>query len=245
MSKDPKKFYNNLMKDSNSFTFFTKDTRFNVNKLLQKKNIIKYFDEFVKEYINEDSKILDYGCGPGTFSIKLSKMTKNEVHGIDISEGFIEQCNLLKKELSISNFYPHHTKNQNLPYDNNTFDIILLFDVIHHLENIDQNFSEIKRVLKKDGKIIVYEPNKLNPLIWLLHLVDPIERGLLKLGTKKKYYEILNKYQFIPIKFNYSGIIVGPNSKILSFISTILNKKFINKYLGWLNPKLVFIAEKK
>ena len=39
-------------------------------------------------------------------------------------------------------------------------------------------------------------PNKLNPLIWLLHLLDPIERGLLRVGTKKKYYNILKiKYQ--------------------------------------------------
>ena len=94
-------------------------------------------------------KILITGSA-GFIGYHLSKSLledQYEVHGIDISEGFIEQCNLLKKELSISNFYPHHTKNQNLPYDNNTFDIILLFDVIHHLENIDQNFSEIKRNL--------------------------------------------------------------------------------------------------
>ncbi len=244
MNKDPKKFYNNLMNEGNNFTFFTKDTRFNVNKLLQKKNIIKYFDQFIEGYIKENHKILDYGCGPGTFSIKLSNMTKNEVHAIDISESFIDQCNKIKKDLDIKNFYPQHVDNNILPYSDNTFDFILMFDVIHHLENIDQNFSEIKRVLKKNGKLIVYEPNKLNPLIWIMHLIDPIERGLLKVGTKKKYLEILNKFDLIPIKFNYSGIIVGPNSKILSLISAFLNIKIVYKFFGWLNPKLVFIAEK-
>ena len=50
MRKDQKKFYNNLMKEGNNFTFFTKDTRFNVDKLLQK-NIVKYFDNFIQDYV--------------------------------------------------------------------------------------------------------------------------------------------------------------------------------------------------
>ena len=94
------------MKEGNNFTFFTKDTRFNVDKLLQKKNIVKYFDNFIQDYVQGNTKVLDYGCGPGTFSIKLSKMTRNEVHGVDISEAFIDQCNYIKNNLNIKNFYP-------------------------------------------------------------------------------------------------------------------------------------------
>ena len=46
------------------------------------------------------------------------------------------------------------------------------------------------------------------------------------------------------LNFIYSGIIVGPDSKILSLISYILNKKIIYPFFGWLNPKLVFVAKK-
>ena len=142
--------------------FFTKDTRYNVLKLLNKKEIVKYFDEFIKNYISENDKILDFGCGPGTFSVKLSSMTKNEVYGIDISKKFIEECEILKNTLKINNFYPQHVQSKILPYKDNFFDLILLFDVIHHLEDINENFVEIKRVLKKRGKLVIYEPKKLN-----------------------------------------------------------------------------------
>ena len=65
-------------------------------------------------------KVLDYGCGPGTFSIKLSKMTRNEVHGVDISEAFIDQCNYIKNNLNIK-FLPQHVKNNTLPFDDSYF----------------------------------------------------------------------------------------------------------------------------
>ena len=125
-------------------------------------------------------------------------MTRNEVHGVDISEAFIDQCNYIKNNLNIKNFYPQHVKNNTLPFDDNTFDLILIFDVVHHLEKIDENFSEIKRVLKKNGKIIVYEPNKLNTNM-LLHL-SSYERGLLSLGTKTKYKQI-NRHNFTMLNF--------------------------------------------
>tara|TARA_B110000483_G_scaffold122451_1_gene147596 strand:+ start:203 stop:937 length:735 start_codon:yes stop_codon:yes gene_type:complete len=241
--KNQKKFYDNLMDEKSHFTFFTKDTRFNVEKLLTKKNIIIHFDEYVKNFISINDKILDYGCGPGTFSVKLSNMTKGNVYGVDISKNFIDECERLKKKLDIKNFIPRFIENEALPFEDNTFDIILLFDVIHHLDDIDKNLIEIKRVLKKSGKIIIYEPNKLNPLIALMHLIDSNERGLLKVGTKKKYFDILTKYQFKKIHQKYSGIIVGPESRMLNLLSSILNNKYVYQLFGWLNPKIVIIVE--
>ena len=243
MKKNQNKFYDKLMDNGNEFTFFTKDTRYNVSKLLNKKEIVKYFDEFIKNYISENDKILDFGCGPGTFSVKLSSMTKNEVYGIDISKKFIEECEILKNTLKIDNFYPQHVQSKILPYKDNSFDLILLFDVIHHLEDINENFVEIKRVLKKRGKLVIYEPNKLNPLIALMHMIDPIERGLLRVGTKSKYSSILHKYDMREIELKYRGIVVGPDSKIFSYISKVLNHSFMYKIFGWLNPKIVIVAE--
>ena len=77
-----------------------------------------------------------------------------------------------------------------------------------------------------------------------MHIIDPIERGLLRVGTKAKYNKILKRHNFTMLNFIYSGIIIGPDSKILNLISYILNKKIFFTIFGWLNPKLVFVAEK-
>ena len=150
-SEDTSKFYDDLMKGKSVQTFFTKDSRFNVKKLLEKKNIHIYFDEVIKQYINSNDVILDYGCGPGTFLIKMSKLTKNKLFGVDLSEEFIKECKENIEDLKIQNISVSTVQPEKLPFANEQFDTILLMDVIHHLDDINQNLKEIHRVLKKDG----------------------------------------------------------------------------------------------
>ena len=228
--KKTKNFYNELMNDKSIFTFFTKDTRYNADNILKKKNIEIFFDKEVKKIINKNDLILDYGCGPGTFSIKLSRITQNNVHSVDISRKFLEECEKSKKKYNLNKIKTQLIEGNKLPFNDDCFDKVLLFDVIHHLDEPEKTLREIYRVLKKNGKIIIYEPNKLNPLIALIHLIDPIERGLLKFGTKKSYLNLIKKIDLKITFVKYSGIIVGPDAYIFEIISKILNKNFLFKY---------------
>ena len=243
-SEDTSKFYDNLMKGESLQTFFTKESRFNVKKLLEKKNIKLYFDDVVKKYVNPDDVVLDYGCGPGTFLIKMSMFTKNKLYGVDLSEEFIKECKENISNLKIQNVNVSTVKPEKLPFDDEQFDTILLMDVIHHLDNINQNLKEIYRVLKKGGKLIVYEPNKLNPLIWITHLIDKNERGLLKVGTFYKYSKLLDNLHLKIVHQRYSGIVIGPSSKIFDLTSKFLNYKLVYPILGWFNPKIMLVAKK-
>ena len=165
-SKNTSEFYDDLAKGKNKFTFFSNETRFNIENILYKKNLIRYFDNKIKEYISDDLNILDYGCGPGTFLMKMNKLSNSKLFGVDISSAFIEQSINNFKKYNINNINVQKVEPEKLPFEDQKFDIILIVDVIHHLDDIKKNINEIKRVLKKGGKLIIYEPNKLNPLIW-------------------------------------------------------------------------------
>ena len=54
----------------------------------------------------------------------------------------------------------------------------------------------------------------MNPLIWLTHLIDKNERGLLRVGSFRKYREIFDDKEFEIIQESYNGIVIGPSSKI-------------------------------
>ena len=118
-----------------------------------------------------------------------------------------------------------------------------MIDVIHHLEKPQQIFKELNRILKPEGRIIVYEPNKLNPLIFLIHLIEKNERGLLKVGTKNKYKKICDSTGFKIDTFSFNGIVIGPDSRIFDIILKIINNKYFS-FLNWLNPKIFFVIKK-
>ena len=64
------------------------------------------------------------------------------------------------------------------------------------------------------------------------------------MGTLDKYNKILNNFHLKIIHHRYSGIVIGPSSKIFDLLSSILNYKLIYPILGWFNPKIMLIAKK-
>lgn len=105
------------------------------------------------ELIGEVSgkRILDVGCGYGFISGALTKT--NKVYGLDISSKllkFSSKLGLVTKKWDIR---------KGLPFKSNFFNIILANEILEHVFDTDTLLSEIKRVLKKDGTLIVSVPN--------------------------------------------------------------------------------------
>ncbi len=237
-------FYESLMKGGIKRSTLGKEKRFSIKKNLNNKNIDFFFDNNIKKYINVDDKILDYGCGPGAFSIRLSKFSKSIV-AADIVDEFLLECNKNISLYKIKNIKTKLIKEKKLPFNKGEFDKIVLVDVIHHLENVEDILSQLSNILSSKGKIIIYEPNKLNPLLWLMHYVDKNERGLLEFGSPSKYKKLFFENNFKIEVCEFNGIIIGPDSKVFFLMSRILNIKFFKLLLGWLNPKIFLVISKQ
>tara|TARA_A100001388_G_C28617336_1_gene425839 strand:+ start:89 stop:748 length:660 start_codon:yes stop_codon:yes gene_type:complete len=117
--------------------------------------------------LNNNSKILDIGCGKGFLLYELKKILPgSEVKGIDISEYAIKNS---KEE--ISNFLTLGNAN-NLPYKNKEFDLVISLNTLHNLYIFDliKSLKEIQRVSKKNKYICVEsyrdEKEKVNLLYW-------------------------------------------------------------------------------
>lgn len=241
-SRKTAEFYNDLMKGDQERGILGKDTRYNSSLLIEKPSVQKYFNNVISEHLSLEDKVLDFGCGPGTFTTLAAQFCK-DITGVDISQEFVSQSNRNFEQFKVPNASSIKVAPDTLPFDSNIFDVLLLVDVIHHFEDVDTTLSEAFRVLKPGGKILIFEPNKLNPLIWLVHYVDENERGLLKLGTPWSYRKVLShRLNFKYIDFN--GIVIGPQSRIFDLFSTILNARFLKPVIGWLNPKIFMVGNK-
>lgn len=69
-----------------------------------------------------------------------------------------------------------------LPFKENSFDITFCSNLLHHLENHQETVSEMKRVSNK--YVVLSEPNRNNPLMFMFGLLKKIEWGALKFSLK-------------------------------------------------------------
>lgn len=105
--------------------------------------------------IKSDDVILDVGCGGG-INIKRMAQDAKKVYGIDYS---IESVNLSKEvnEKLIDEGKVEIMKGnvKDLPFEDNTFDIVTAFETVYFWPDIEKCFKEVKRVLKPGGIFLI------------------------------------------------------------------------------------------
>tara|TARA_B110001454_G_scaffold44545_1_gene43573 strand:+ start:355 stop:915 length:561 start_codon:yes stop_codon:yes gene_type:complete len=116
--------------------------------------------EKILPYISKEMKILDLGCGSGWLTKSL-KSFQFDCIGVDTT---VENNDLFHKGTA-----------DNIPFPDNFFDCLIMIEVIEHIK--PSCYSEINRVLKKNGIIILStilpKSDKLVHFLSKIGLVDP------------------------------------------------------------------------
>jgi 2-polyprenyl-3-methyl-5-hydroxy-6-metoxy-1,4-benzoquinol methylase len=127
-------------------------------------NIESSLQYFLKFSIQRDMRILDIGCSFGSLIYNLYVLGYRNVYGIDINQEMIKHGQNQYEEIACKIQTYDGGK---LPFEDEFFDVILMFDVIEHIADIDRFIKEeVYRVLKKDGVFIFQTPNKLVNVLW-------------------------------------------------------------------------------
>ena len=122
------------------------------------KNTIKryqYLYKQIKPYLKKDFHILDIGCAKGGFIDFLFDKGYHNLYGIDITNNYLSE---LKKDARYKNRIKLAFVDK-MPFDDKSFDFIILDHVLEHCFDIQKAMKEIKRVLKDDGYIYVGIPD--------------------------------------------------------------------------------------
>lgn len=131
---------------------------------------------YINRFILRDNSgcrlsLLDIGCGNGFFTYYLEKSF--DTVALDFSYSMLKR-NASKMKLCGSA--------AELPFKNRSFDITFCSNLLHHLDEPEVAVSEMKRVSRR--YVVISEPNRNNPLMFLFGLLKKEERGTLKFSLR-------------------------------------------------------------
>lgn len=102
--------------------------------------------------------ILDIATGTGDLAIAMAKATDAKITGFDLSAGMLEVGRKKVKEESLENRIEMIQGDaENMPFEDNSFDVITVAFGVRNFENLGKGLDDIYRVLKPGGKFIILE----------------------------------------------------------------------------------------
>lgn len=110
----------------------------------------------VLDHLKDNSIICDCGVGTGAFSLALAKYvsSKIKVIGVDISPEMLTLAHQLFLQKGINHEIYHGDVNQ-LPFDDNTFNLVMSAHMLEHLPNPTMGLQEMVRVLRPGAPLII------------------------------------------------------------------------------------------
>lgn len=175
--------------DQRNTTYYSKEGKISC------KDILSFLKD--KEYSN----LLDVGCGTGYLIDMLSKERQAKFYGVDLSD---EMIKVAKSKNILNSEFIQGTSN-NLPFEDNTFDIVTCSQSFHHYPYQIEAMKEAYRVLKKGGLYILsdtgvggigafFDNHIMFPLMKSGDCHTTNKEGIAKM-MKNVNFEIVNSYQ--------------------------------------------------
>lgn len=143
--------------------------------------------DYLIPHVQSTDRILDVGCGPGTITCDFASLaSKGHVIGVDYSDHVIEQARSEAKTRGLANVDFQTGTAHELPFNDDTFDVVHCHAVLVHLPRAAAAIKEMRRVCKPGGYVAAREPD------WdttVMHPHDPRLERWLEVYTKLKSSE--------------------------------------------------------
>jgi ubiquinone/menaquinone biosynthesis C-methylase UbiE len=171
--------------------------------------------------VKPGTRVADLGCGSGVFTDLLNKQGFVAT-GLDISPKLIAlgQAKYPNVEFQVGDV-------EHLPFADGSMDGILLSGLVHHLPDPSRCAAEAFRVLRKGGSFVAFDPNRMNPFMYLYR--DRSSPFYSNVGVTENERPVLANE--IAGVFRKAGFEVGTD-----YISDLSYRYVASSRLRWLLP---------
>lgn len=186
------------------------------------------------------SAILDVGCGGGHLIKFLERKGFKKISGIDISNRAVERC----KKRGIKDVFVED--GAETKFDDKMFDIIIADNVLEHIKDENVALNEWNRILKKNGRLIVFVP--AFSFLWSqhderCHHYRRYSKSALIKALEKANFEVeRSSYWNFSLFFPISLVKISQQRDQLYELNPVVNRLLIQllKFENWLLGRLNF-----
>ncbi len=108
--------------------------------------------EEIRQHVCKDDVVLECACGTGLLTLPMAQICK-ELIATDYSDGMLKQTE--KKVVGYANTKIQKASILDLPFEDDRFDVVVAANVIHLVDDPAKALSELKRVCKPGGKLVI------------------------------------------------------------------------------------------
>lgn len=142
----------------------------------------RYFVHYAQEVAEPGSVVLDYGCGGGTV-VRMLRAAGYDAYGVDIRWPGADYGDVEADELGRAGVLRYYEEGGRLPFEDDTFALVVSDQVFEHVVPLDASVREIERVVKPDGVMYHHFPTRA---VWReghigIPLAHRLPRGRLRL----------------------------------------------------------------
>jgi len=150
-----------------------------------------------------DDTVLDVACGPGLMTSAFAKVVKN-TRGIDMTPEMIKRAKEVQKENGLKNMTWDIGDAFSLPYENDSFSLVITRYSFHHYLEPEKAVIEMKRVCKPGGRVAIID---VSTPIEKQKYYDEVEKirdpSHTKALTPEKFMEIVKSAGLVNIKTEF------------------------------------------
>jgi ubiquinone/menaquinone biosynthesis C-methylase UbiE len=109
--------------------------------------------------ITSEMTVVDFGCGPGYFTVELAKRAYRVI-GVDVQEGMLNRAQRKIQKAGVSNVEFQQSDGKSIQLSDQSVDLIVLFTVFHEVADTKAALKELHRILKAGGRLAIAESIK-------------------------------------------------------------------------------------
>jgi SAM-dependent methyltransferase len=119
----------------------------------------RYFAHYVQHVARPGAVVLDYGCGSGTV-VEMLRAAGYDAHGVDIRWPGATTPDIEASDLGREGVLRYYEEGGRLPFDDDTFDVVVSDQVFEHVVPLEASVREIERVLRPGGVASHHFPSR-------------------------------------------------------------------------------------